>query len=90
MALPAGPAFTGAVQPVFDIIPVPRMRIDSQTRFGAVTCQTDIPFRVAGLASDQILSCLPGMAARPITGDKYRARMAALALTDIKLGMGRP
>ena len=62
MAFPAGATVAGITKFAFDAIPIIRMGVNPQSADGAMTGQTDIALRMAGLTSHQILPCLAGVA----------------------------
>lgn len=62
MALAAGTSAAGLVQGFIHIVPVLRVRVDPQAaKLCTVAFQTDIAFRVAGLAGGQVLARLARM-----------------------------
>jgi hypothetical protein len=78
---------TGPLETIFDVIPIARMRVGHQTAFGAVTFETDIAIRMAGLAGGQIFPRFAGMIICPLMARQHRVGMTALALLIIEEGM---
>jgi len=66
------------------------MRIHTEPCLGAVAGETDITFRVAGLAGHQVFSRLPGMAGGPLMGRQHGIGVTLLAHILGKILMGCP
>lgn len=75
----------GPLPPALDIVPVPRMRIDTQSAPGAVALQTDIALRMAGLTGDEVFTRFPGVVARPLVGGENRTGVTGLTLAFLEL-----
>jgi hypothetical protein len=87
VAFTTGFGVTGPFEAIFDVIPVPRVRIGHQTASGAVTLQANVAIGMAGLTGGQVFPRFTGMAISPHMTRQHRIGMTALALFIGEEGM---